>query len=155
MAKLTSLSYGSTAAIVTSMGLIVGLTGDLGSRAAVISSLLLVAVADNLSDSLAIHSYQESEKLDARQSFRSTVGNFFARLVVAGSFVVLAVFVPSGYLIQVALVWGLLLLGTLTFLVARSRGIAPMVEVGKHVAVAAVVVLLSRVIGNWILGHAW
>ena len=41
------------------MGLITGLSGNVGSGAAIISSLLLVAVADNLSDSLAIHAYQE------------------------------------------------------------------------------------------------
>jgi VIT1/CCC1 family predicted Fe2+/Mn2+ transporter len=153
MARLTSLSYGGTAAIVTSMGLIVGLSGNAASRAAIASSLLLVAVADNLSDSLAIHAYQESEKLDPVQAFRTTVGNYFSRLLTATSFVALSLLVPSGYLIPLALVWGLLLLGTLTYLVARSRGVAPLPEVSKHLAIAIVVVFVSRVIGDWMPAH--
>ena len=153
MSRLTSLSYGSTAAVVTSMGLIVGLSGNVGSRSAIISSLLLVAVADNLADSLAIHAYQESEELEARQAFRSTVGNFIARLLASASFVVMAILLPRRALIPLALGWGLLLLGVLSYLLARSRRIRPLVETGKHLLVAIVVILVSRGIGAWIVAH--
>jgi VIT1/CCC1 family predicted Fe2+/Mn2+ transporter len=151
MARLTTLSYGGTAAIVTGMGLVVAFGGSAASKTTLIGSLLVVAVADNLADSLAIHVYQESEKLDARQAFRSTVTNYLARLLVAGSFVVLAALVPVGSLVPVALTWGLVLLCTLTYFVARSRGASPVVEVAKHLAVAIAVILLSRAIGKWIL----
>jgi VIT1/CCC1 family predicted Fe2+/Mn2+ transporter len=151
MARLTTLSYGGTAAIVTGMGLVVAFDGSAASKTALIGSLLVVAVADNLADSLAIHVYQESEKLDTRQAFRSTVTNYLARLLVAGSFVVLAALVPAASLVPVAVTWGLGLLCTLTYLVARSRGASPVVEVAKHLAVALAVILLSRAIGEWIL----
>ena len=90
MAKLTTLSYGGTAAIVTGMGLVVAFDAGTTSKATLVSSLLVVAIADNLADSLAIHVYQESENLDPRKAFRSTVANYVTRLVVAGSFVILA-----------------------------------------------------------------
>jgi len=57
MAKLTTLSYGGTAAIVTGMGLVVAFDAGTTSKATLISSLLVVAIADNLADSLAIHVY--------------------------------------------------------------------------------------------------
>jgi VIT1/CCC1 family predicted Fe2+/Mn2+ transporter len=50
----------------------------------------------------------------------------------------------------VAIVWGLLLLATLTYLVARERKVNPQVEVVKHVVVAAGVTIVSIVIGRWI-----
>jgi VIT1/CCC1 family predicted Fe2+/Mn2+ transporter len=153
MAKLTALSYGSTAAIVTSMGLIVGLGMAGQSRAAIVSSLLLVAIADNLTDSLAIHIYQESEQLEARHAFRSTVFNFLSRLVVAWSFVLLAFLLSPPLLVPLALGWGLVLLGVLTYLVARSRGARPAPEVAKHLGVALLVILASRLIGAWIVSH--
>lgn len=88
MARLTTLSYGGTAAVVTGMGLVVAFDAGTSSREALVSSLLVVAIADNLADSLAIHIYQESENLPSRRAFRSTVANYLTRLMVAGSFAV-------------------------------------------------------------------
>ena len=135
------------------MGLVVAFDGGTTSKATLISSLLVVAIADNLADSLAIHVYQESENLDARQAFRSTVANYVTRLVVAGSFVILALVMPAPRLVPVALAWGMALLCALTYFVARARGVAPGLEVLKHLAVAIVVILVSRGIGAWILAR--
>jgi len=153
MAALTRLSYGGTAAIVTGMGLIVGFDRATASRATLIGSLVLIAVADNLADSLAIHAYQESERLASRQAFLSTVTNFLTRFLVTGSFVILALALPLGRLTPAAVVWGMALLGTLTYFVARARGVAPIREVAKHIGVAIGVIVVSRAIGTWILAH--
>jgi VIT1/CCC1 family predicted Fe2+/Mn2+ transporter len=151
---LTQLSYGGTAAIVTGMGVVVGFDSATASRSTLIGSLMLIAVADNLADSLAIHAYQESEKLASKEAFRSTVTNFLARFVVAASFVILVLAVPAGKLTPVVLAWGMLLLGALTYFVARDRGVAPLPEVAKHLGVAIVVIVASRAIGTWILARA-
>lgn len=71
-------------------------------------------MADNLADSLAIHAYQESERLTSKQAFRSTVTNFLTRFLVTASFVLLALALPLERLTPAALVWGMALLGTLT-----------------------------------------
>jgi VIT1/CCC1 family predicted Fe2+/Mn2+ transporter len=151
MARLTTMSYGGTAAIVTGMGLVVAFDAGTNSRAALVSSLLVVAIADNLADSLAIHVYQESENLPSRTAFRSTVANYLTRLTVAGSFAALALLMPAPRLVPVVLAWGMALLCTLTYFVARGRGASPGLEVLKHLAVAAVVIVVSRLIGAWIL----
>ncbi len=153
MARLTALSYGGTAAIVTGMGLVVAFHTGAMSRPTLIGSLLIIAVADNLADSLAIHVYQESEKLEAKQAFRATVTNYLARLLVAASYILVAASTPDVILVPVAIAWGLSLLCTLTYFVARARGASPLVEVGKHIAVAVVVILLSRVISDWIIAR--
>jgi len=153
MTKLTTLSYGGTAAIVTGMGLVVAFDAGTTSKAALISSMLVVAIADNLADSLAIHVYQESENLESRKAFRSTVANYATRLVVAGSFVALALLMPARSLVPVVLAWGMSLLCTLTYFVARARGVAPGLEVLKHLAAAIAVIVVSRAIGAWILAR--
>ena len=154
MAGLTTLSYGGTAAIVTGMGLVVAFDAGTTSRAALVSSLLVVAIADNLADSLAIHVYQESENLPSQRAFRSTVANYVTRLMVAGSFAALALLMPAHSLVPVVLAWGTALLCTLTYFVARSRRASPWLEVLKHLAVAIVVIAVSRLIGAWIVTHA-
>ena len=86
MFDLRGVSFGSPAAIVTSMALIVGLDAATATKAQVVGALLIIGIADNLTDSLSVHIYQEAERLAERQALRTTVCNFFARLVVSLSF---------------------------------------------------------------------
>jgi VIT1/CCC1 family predicted Fe2+/Mn2+ transporter len=148
-----TFSFGSTSAIVTSMGLIIGLGTTTTETATIVSGLLIIALADNLTDSLSIHVYQEAEKLEARSAFRATVTNFVARLLVAITFAIIVLVLPGQYAGLVALTWGFLLLAGLSYVVARARDVRPVPEVGKHLGVAIVVIAASRVIGSWILQY--
>ena len=147
------ISFGGTAAIVTSMGLILGLDAAASSTQSITSVLLIVALTDNLSDSLSVHAYQEAEQLESREAFRSTLANFVTRLLVALSFVVLVITLPRDSLVPVTLVWGFLLLASLTFLIARARGARVGKEIAKHVVIAAIVLVTSRWLGTWIAGN--
>jgi len=145
--RLQRISFGGPAAIVTSTGLIVGLhTATLG-KAAIAGSLLILALADNLTDSLGVHIYQEAERLPRREAFRTTVANFLTRLTLALSFVALVLILPSPQLIYVSIVWGLTLLAALSFSIARLRRVSAVSEICKHCAVALAVVALSQLIG--------
>jgi hypothetical protein len=146
-------SFGSTSAIVTSMGVIIGLGAATARTATIVSSLLIFAVADNISDSLSIHMYQEAEKLDERSAFRATLTNFVARLLITLSFVMIAMLLAYPYAGIVALVWGFLLLTGLSYALAMERCVSPMAEIGKHLGVAVLVIAASRVIGSWIFFH--
>jgi hypothetical protein len=149
--KLPSVSFGAVSAIVTSLGLIIGF-GTAGiSKPTVVAGLLVVGLADNLTDSLSIHIYQESEKLlGERVAFRATLGNFVTRLVISLSFVMLVLAFSSVNTILASLAWGVSLLTGLTWLVARSRGANVTAEIIKHLAMVAVVVAVSRGIGTFI-----
>jgi VIT1/CCC1 family predicted Fe2+/Mn2+ transporter len=146
------ISFGGTAAIVTSMGLIMGLGAAESSRQSIVSALVIVALADNLSDSLSVHVYQEAEQLESREAFRSTLANFVTRLLVALSFVVLVIALPRDLLAIATVVWGFLLLGLLTFRIARARGARVDKEIAKHIVIAAIVLVISRWLGTWIAG---
>lgn len=150
--KPSWISFGGTAAIVTSMGLILGLDAAASSTQSITSVLLIVALADNLSDSLSVHVYQEAEQLESREAFRSTLANFVTRLLVALSFVVLVITLPRDSLVAVTLAWGFLLLALLTFRIARARGARVGKEIAKHVVIAAIVIVTSRWLGTWIAG---
>ncbi|MCR4333372.1 MAG: hypothetical protein NUV34_11810 [Sulfuricaulis sp.] len=91
---MRNFSFGGTAAVVTSLGLIIGLDAASVARATIVGSLLIVAIADNLTDSLGIHMYQESERLEASKAFRATLSNFATRLALSLSFVVLIIALP-------------------------------------------------------------
>lgn len=145
------LSFGSTAAIVTSMGLIVGLDAATASTGALLGSILIAGLADNLTDSLSVHIYQESEKLPEREAFRTTAINFVARFSVSLTFFLILVLLPRLTAVRLSVLWGFFLLSALSYLIARARGVSAFSEIWKHGVVAAIVILISRVIGIWIL----
>ena len=63
----TGFSFGLTSAIITTLGLMVGLESGTQSKIAVLGGILTIAVADAFSDSLGIHVSQESQNQPTRQ----------------------------------------------------------------------------------------
>ena len=145
-----NISYGGTAAIVTSMALISGSGAAHATKPVIVSALLIAALADNLTDSLSIHIFQESEQLDIKAAFAGTIANFVTRLLLCLTFVPMVVFLSLPHAIEGAIIWGYTLLGTLTYLVARERKLNPLTEAIKHLLFAAVVISASMMIGHWI-----
>jgi len=150
MFKTSRISYGGTAAVVTSMALISGLSAADTTKAAIVSALLIAAVADNLTDALSFHIFQESEQLDEKNAFTGTITNFLARLLLCISFVLLVWLFPLAHASTVAIIWGVLLLTMMTYMVASERKVKPIPEVVKHLLIAFVVVAASNVTGYWI-----
>jgi len=147
---LRCVSFGSPAAIVTSMALIVGLDAATATKASVVGSLLIIALADNLTDSLSVHIYQESERMPQRQALYTTVANFFARAVLSFSFILLFLLLPPAVASIGCVAWGFLLLSGLTCLIAKARGVSAFSEICKHAGVACIVILISTAIGDLI-----
>ncbi|OIR03094.1 hypothetical protein GALL_148720 [mine drainage metagenome] len=129
-------------------GLIIGLDAASASRATIAGGLLIVAITDNLTDSLSIHRYQESERLDALKAFRATLINFATRLGLSPGFVVLMIFLPLRIALIASSIWALLLLAGLTYVVARGRGQPVIPELLKHFAAAVAVLVASKTIGH-------
>jgi vacuolar iron transporter family protein len=155
MVNPRKFSFGATSAIVTSMGLIVGLRSVGGGTAAIVSALLIAGFADNITDSLSIHMYQESERLEEKTALRTTLANFAVRILAALSFVAIVVAFPAKSAGITALLWGCLLLTAVSYALARERGAGPFLEVAKHLGVALLVIAASRLIGiciAWCVG---
>ena len=69
--------FGATTAVITNMGLVTGLFFSPNAKMNIIGSILVIALADNISDSLGIHIFQEAEKLKIKEVWLSTLTNFF------------------------------------------------------------------------------
>jgi len=152
--RLPAISFGAVSAIVTSVGLIFGFGAAEFSKPTIIAGLLIAGLADNLTDSLSIHIYQESEKLEQRTAFVATLGNFVVRLFISLSFIVFVLAFSMANAIAAALTWGVLLLIGLTWAVARSRAASVSMEILKHLSVAGVVVGVSHITGVLIHTYA-
>jgi VIT1/CCC1 family predicted Fe2+/Mn2+ transporter len=115
----------------------------------IISALLVLAIADNISDSFGIHIYRESQSI-TNKSLINTLSNFLTRLAVTLVFILLVLFLPLQYAILSAVIIGLSLLSILSYQIAINQKTNPYLAVFQHVGVAAIVIIVSYFLGQMI-----
>jgi hypothetical protein len=148
--NLKNFVFGGAAAIITNVSLIVGLGSARAGKGPILGGLLTIALADNISDSLGFHLYRETGSNSDRLTLLSTSLNFTSRLLVSVSFVAIVLAFSMARAIPIAIVWGLFLLVLLSYLITKSNNKNSLLEIAKHVLVAAVVIFLSRLVGSLI-----
>lgn len=150
MINIQKFSLGATAAIITSMGLIAGLNQGDNARAGIVTGLLIVALADNISDSFSFLMYKESEGASRHDLKSYTGANFIVRLFLVFTFVLIVLLFSSNAAFIVSSAWGLLLLAILSYLIAKSEKINPLRTVVWNLAIALMVIAGSKLLGNLI-----
>lgn len=151
MTHLTKFSFGATSAIVTSLALIVGLSKNINPKLTIIGSLLVIAIADNVSDSLGIHIFQESDLKKPKVVSVSTFSNFFTRFLVVLIFVLLVAFLPIDYAVIVSIVLGISLLSVLSYFIGKEQKTNPYLSILEHVAIAILIIVASYFLREWIM----
>ena len=149
----TRFSFGSTSAIITNLALMAGLHSEPNAQISIIGGILVIALADNISDSFGIHIYQESEKIETREVWFSTILNFIARIVVSLSFIILIWCLTLNIAILASLLWGLSLLAVVSYLVAKNEGANPYLSILTHLLIAVTVIFLSNFVGDLLIGR--
>lgn len=144
------LSFGLTSAVITTLGLMVGLNAGTHSKIVVIGGIITIAVADAFSDSLGIHISEEAQGKHGRQIWASTITTWIAKFIFAMTFVVPVLLLELQTAIYVSIAWGLLLLAVYSYYIAKQEKIAPYKVIGEHVAIAIVVIIITNFIGSWI-----
>lgn len=146
----TGVSFGLTSGVITTLGLIVGLHSGTHLTLAVVGGVLTIAIADAMSDALGIHIAEESRAdRTPRHVWRATVATFLTKLVMALTFLVPLLLLPLTEAIFASVTWGFLVLFVLSLRLARSQGVAAWKVVGEHLFIAALVVVISHLIGDW------
>jgi len=147
----TGFCFGLTSGIITTLGLIVGLNSGTGSKLAVIGGILTIAVADAFSDALGIHISEEAENAHStREIWESTIFTFISKFLVAMTFLVPVILFDLLTAVVVSLIWGFLVLGILSVLLAREQGKAPRKVVTEHLIILILVVAATDLVGSWI-----
>jgi VIT1/CCC1 family predicted Fe2+/Mn2+ transporter len=148
---LTKFSFGSTSAIITNLALITGLDTLTHPKGSIIGGILVIALADNIADSVGIHIYQESECMSDKEAWLSTSTNFLARLLTSLIFVILVIAFPIKLAAACSVVWGLALLAVLSYVIAKEREVPPYLVIFEHLGIAVLVIILSHFVGKLII----
>lgn len=147
----TGICFGLTSAVITTLGLMVGLHSGTGSKIVVIGGILTIAIADAFSDALGIHVSEESENVHTtKQIWVATIATFMAKFFFALTFLIPVIFLPLLMAIIVSLVWGLSILTVLSYVIAKAQGEQPWKVVGEHVLIAIVVIAVTHLVGDWV-----
>ena len=149
--SLTKFSFGSSSAIITNLALMAGLHSSVNAKASIIGGILIIALADNISDSFGIHIFQECENVKTHEVWMSTMMNFISRVIVSLSFVLLMLLLPLQAAIMASIVWGLLLLAWISYIIARYDGTSVVSSIVTHIVIAVSVIILSNITGDFLI----
>jgi len=144
-------SFGLTSGIITTLGLMVGLNAGTHSKLVVLGGILTIAIADAMSDALGIHVSEESEgEHSHKEVWQSTLATFFTKFIFALTFVVPVLLFELSTAVVVAVIWGLLCLGVLSFYIAKKG--EKLKVILEHILIAVVVILATHFVGKGIAG---
>lgn len=147
----TGVFFGATSGVITTVGLIVGLYAGTKSVVAVLGGILVIAVADAMSDALGIHLAQEADPDSTSEHIWSaTISTFLTKFIVALTFAVPVMWLPLETAVMVSIGWGLLIIALLSWFLARSQQNAVLPVVLEHLGIAIAVIIISHYIGVWV-----
>ena len=145
--------FGLTSGTITTLGLMVGLHSGTHSSLAVIGGVLTIAIADAFSDALGIHISQEAEVgRTSKEIWESTLSTFLSKFFFALTFMVPIFLFPNslGNAIIVAVLYGLLMLGILSFQLARYKKEKAWKVILEHLLIALAVIIITHYVGDLI-----
>ncbi|NQU83212.1 MAG: hypothetical protein HQ536_00725 [Parcubacteria group bacterium] len=147
----TGLGFGITSGVITTIGLIVGLGTSTGSKLVIIGGVLTIAVADALSDAMGIHVSEESKNSKKiKEIWEATIATFVSKFFFAITFMVPILIFSVNTAIIVSIIWGLVLLGTFSYITARIQKIKAWKIVLEHTLLTIFVIIATYFVGVFV-----
>ena len=150
MPKFYNFSFGVTSAIMTSLAVVIGLSGAT-NNITIITALLIIAIADNISDSFGIHIYQESKCINPKEVKTTTTNNFIARMLITFVFILFVIYMPINLSIIFSIIFGITILTVLSYLISKSQKISPYYSIIRHLTIAIILMVSSFILKYIIL----
>jgi VIT1/CCC1 family predicted Fe2+/Mn2+ transporter len=144
-------SFGLTSGVITTLGLIVGLHSSTRSKLVIIGGILVIAIADALSDAMGVHVSEESEnRHSTREIWESTIATFSSKLVFALSFIAPILLFRLPVAVVMCVIWGISLLTVFSLYLARRQRVEPHKVILEHLCIAVLVIIVTHWVGNWV-----
>lgn len=144
-------TFGTTSGIITTLGLLIGLHSGTHSEIIIIGGILTIAIADAFSDALGIHISEESEDIHStKEIWEATISTFLFKLLFALTFIIPILWLNLLTAIKFSIVWGLSLLGILSYDIAKKQKKKPWKVIAEHLSIAIIVIIITHYIGDWV-----
>ena len=144
-------SFRLTSGIITTLGLIVGLNAGTHSKLVVIGGILVIAIADALSDALGIHISEESENHHStKEIWESTITTFLSKFVFALTFIIPFLFFQLNMAIIISVIWGLSLIVLFSWYIANQQKVKSYKTILEHLILTIAVIVITNYVGKWV-----
>ncbi len=144
--------FGITSGIITTLGLIVGLYSGTHSKFIVLGGIVMIAIADAMSDALGIHLSEEFNHSKTREIWESTISTFVFKFIFASIFIIPFLFLELQTAIVFCVVMGLLILSIFSFYIARKQKVNSLYVIFEHLIIAIVVIVITYFVGVFVSG---
>jgi len=142
-------SFGLASGIITTLGLIVGLNSSTHSTSVILGAILIIAIADALSDATGIHISEEAEnKHTTKEIWAAATATFFSKFVFALTFVIPILLFKLPTAIIISIIWGLSVLSIFSIYLAKKQKIKPWKVVTEHLVIAVAVIVITHYVGQ-------
>jgi len=143
--------FGVTSGVITTLGLIVGLNSSTGSVLVVTGGIMIIAIADAMSDALGIHVSEEFENVHKdKEIWAATIMTFLSKFVFAAIFIIPFLLFSLSMAIKISIVGGLSVIVIFSYLMAKSYQKNPIKVVFEHLLIAELVIIFTHCIGDWV-----
>lgn len=148
------LGFGLTSGIITTLGLIVGLHSSTMSVMVIIGGIIIIAVADSLSDALGMHISEEFHTKSSKQGvWECTFSTFFFKFIFAITFIFPFILFDLSLAVVISIVWGLFLISLFSFYIAKSQKQSPYKSTAEHFLIAILVIITTHYIGDFVRSY--
>jgi len=144
--RLKDISYGITSAVITSLAIIIALSGTKNYTITIITALLIIAIADNISDSFGIHIYQESEAITNKEVIKTTTNNFISRVITVAIFISFIIIFPINLAIICSILFGLILIGIISYYISKQNKSHIYLSLLKHIVMTILIIISSFIL---------
>jgi vacuolar iron transporter family protein len=142
-------SFGATSAVITGLAVIVGLSRTANPVIGITTALVVIAIADNISDSFGIHVHQEAQKESVKEVRKTTLANFATRIAVVSIFILLVILLPMKAAVPFSILFGIAVISTISYFIAKEQKAKPYKVVFQHLLITVLVI-----IGSYLLREA-
>ena len=149
--EFKNFSFGATSAVITALALLVGLESTLNAKINIITALVVIAIADNISDSFGIHIHQESQNEPVKEVRKTTFINFFARFFLVLIFILIIMYMPVHTAIAVSIIFGFAIISVISYFISIAQKVNPYKSIFYHLALATLVMAGSYFLRRMIL----
>ena len=149
-ARKRGIGFGTTSGVITTLGLMTGMYFTNSSLSTVIGGILIIAIADAMSDALGIHISTEAEGKSEKEIWSSTKYTFIAKLIVALIFIPAFFFAPLKIAVILNILLGFLIIIILSYRIAKSNKKNTKTTIIEHLIISTIVIILSTIIGKTI-----
>jgi len=110
---------------------------------------VVIAIADNISDSFGIHVHQEAQKESVKEVRKTTLTNFGTRIAVVSVFILLVILLPMKAAVPFSIFFGMAVISTISYFIAKEQKAKPYRVVFQHLLITVLVI-----IGSYLLREA-